>query len=211
MGSERGWNELEKKILISILEKEGFNGDYEELAQHKDLVNKSSEALRYFMDRCKDIREPVDWEIGLNSNIDDLRDMDCSQLSENIPLALELRALFKSNPDSSQADGIDYSAIYAHLAGLMRGEVPPLLNPSTRNKFSLIFQLFKKELLAESSGSLSVFVTEPKSVFEIKRKPNGRRDKEWSTPELQVKDVLISGTMEDIEKFYLSHRSLNPF
>ena len=62
-------------------------------------------------------------EDGEKSSISEERSVWCLLMWKN-SFGMELRALFKRIPDSFQIDS-NYTTIFAHLAGLMRGDVTP--------------------------------------------------------------------------------------
>ena len=173
---EREWSAENKRQLISILERDGYDGDPNKLK----LENRSNESVRYLIDDCAKKRKKKNWELLLDSEIDQLRGMEGAALTENLPLFLELLSLLGKHPDPSQVGGIDYSAIYAYLASLMLGEVPKQLNCITKMKFSQVFNQFKTRILAESEVPFTEFKTEPRTVFEKRKGLKERRDKEWS-------------------------------
>ena len=205
---ERDWSSEEKETLLSILDNEGFDGDFQKLAEK--IPNKSLESVRYLVDKFEEKRKKPDWKLMLDSKIEELRLMEGAHLAENLPLAFQLHSLYGVFPDPSLVGGVDYSAIYAHMALLMRGEVPKQLNSATSAKFSQLFLLFQERIQSEPEKPVPKF--ERNKELNIERKKNlfERRSNDVLPDEKRAEDALLSGDIARIEEFYMSQASLNP-
>jgi len=146
----------------------------------------------------------------LDSKIEELRGMEGPTFSENLALFFQLHSSL-THPVPSIVGGVNYSAIYAYIASLMRGEIPKQLNPVTRAKFSQLFHLFKQRIQSEPEVPFPEFKQKAGSALERKRMLKERRSNAWSADELEVQETLWSGDVRQIEEFYLSHASLDPF
>ena len=206
---EREWSTEEKEKILSILQNEGFDGDMNKLAEQ--LPNQSNDSVRYLINDYEKERQKHKWEVMLDSKIEQLRWMEGAAFTENLPLCFDLISLFGIHPDSSLVGGIDYSDIYAYIASLMRGEVPKQLNYVTRTKLTQLFNQFKKRILAGPKVPMPEFKIKAASAIERKKELKERRSKIWSDEELEAKEILVSGNFDQIEQFYLTHASMNPF
>lgn len=203
------WSNEEKEKLLFNLEIDGFDGDLKKLADK--TLNRSAEALRYLITQCQQDREKRNWEVMLDSKIEDLRKMERSHMYENVPLCLQLYSLYGTLPESSQVGGVDYSAVYAYIASLMRGEIPKKLNSVTMAKFSQVFHLLKQRILEEPEVPLPEFQRNEEFSIEKMTDIKERRSIGFSVEELRAKDALLSGDVASIEELYMSQASLNPF
>ncbi|EFX83031.1 hypothetical protein DAPPUDRAFT_100996 [Daphnia pulex] len=206
---ERELSTAEQENLLSIFEIDGFDGDFAKLAAK--LPNQSINSIRYLFTENEEDREKSNVEIILDTKIEELRDMKGVDYSANLPLYFQQQSLHEPRPAASLVQGVDYAAIYANIAALMRGEVPKKLNPVTMAKFSQLWHLHKQRILAEPEVPFPEF--KPKAGSALERKPEltERRSEKWSADELAAKEILLSGDVAKIEEFYLSHESLNPF
>jgi len=95
--AQRNWTDADKERLVSELENGGFDGDFLNLAKK---LHRSPESLRYLVERLLSARPVIEWEVELNSKIDQLYGVYQSILSENVPLVLTFASLFGHFPRS---------------------------------------------------------------------------------------------------------------
>ncbi len=81
---ERDWSTQDKEKLLSILETDGFDGDFANLAAK--LPNQTVDSIRYLITQCEEDREKPNWEVILDSKIEELRGMEGPTFSENLAL-----------------------------------------------------------------------------------------------------------------------------
>lgn len=130
---ERGWSTEEKDQLISILDNDGFDEDFANLAAK--FPSQSLDSLRrlltHYEEKKGGIKRGRDVEHHHRKNAG--MEVD---LSEDLPLYFQLQSSLGTHPKPSQVEGIDYPAIYAHVASCIREEIPKKLHPATRAELS---------------------------------------------------------------------------
>jgi hypothetical protein len=201
------WSQEEQERLLSILEI-GFDGDFKKLADQ--FPNQSINSVRYLFTQFEDDRVKSDKEMILDTKIEELREMKGVDYSDNMALSFQLQSLHVTRPAPSLVQGVDYAAIYANIAALMRGEVPKKLDPVTMAKFSQLWHLHKQRILAGPEVPFPEFKPKEGSALERKMELTERRSEQWSADELAAKETILSEDVSTIEEFYMSHASLNP-
>jgi hypothetical protein len=205
----RNWSDADKQNLISILENSGFNSDFSHLASQLD--NRSMESVRYLVDYLLSNRVKIEWELDLDSKIDQLLDIyPSSFLTENLHLILKLKSLYGRVPDPSQVGGIKYAECYLFLSSLMGGHVPQGISKMTKHKLFSVFFRFMKETIAGPKHTKCIFEKKNVSHFEINNVLCDRRKRMWTAEEARAREVIESGNMDQIRIFYCSHSVLNP-
>lgn len=149
-------------------------------------------------------------EETLNTIIEKMRGMEVD-LSEDLPLYFQLQSSLGTHPKPSQVEGIDYPAIYSHLASCMWGEIPKKLNPATRAKLSQLIPVLKQRIQSEPEVPMPEFKEKAGSALERKKELKELRSDQWTADESKAEETLLSGDLRKIEDFFLSHASLNPF
>jgi len=71
-----------------------------------------------------------------------------SDVGHVLPKVLEWIADHEKHPDIRQSGGVDYRAIYRHLAHLMTGDVPPDTNDATARRIIQLFMTLKEKVKA---------------------------------------------------------------
>jgi hypothetical protein len=146
----------------------------------------------------------------LDTKIEELREMKGVDYSDNMALHFQLQSLDETRPAPSLVQGVDYKAIYANIAALMRGQEPEELDPVTMTKFSQLWHLHKQRFLAGPEVPFPEFKPKEGSALERNMEFAERKSEQWSADELAAKEILLSEDVAAIEEFYLSHASLNP-
>ena len=144
----------------------------------------------------------------LNTKIEELRQMKGVDFSANVPLHFQLHSGTYSAP--SPVGRVDYAAIYANIAALMRGEIIDNLDPVTKMHFTGLWNLHKQRILAGPEVPYPEFKPKEGSALERKMELTERRSEQWSADELAAKETILSEDAATIEEFYMSHASLNP-
>lgn len=108
-GENREWTADNKKKLISILENDGLDGDFQNLSKKVD--KRSPDSFRFLVIKLENKREILNWVSSLNSKIEPLRAKEESLFAGNFPLVLELQSFFGQHPDPCKISNIDYSAV----------------------------------------------------------------------------------------------------
>jgi hypothetical protein len=201
------WTKEEQERLLSIFQI-GFDGDFKKLAAQ--FPNQTVDSVRYLFTQFEEDREKSDKEMILDTKIEELREMKGVDYSPNMALYFQLQSLHETRPAPSLVQGVDYAAIYANIAALIRGEVPKKLDPGTMAKFSQLWQLHKQRILAQPEVPYPEFKPKEGSALERKMELTERRSEKWSADELAAKETILSEDVPTIEEFYLSHASLNP-
>jgi hypothetical protein len=199
------WSIEEQERLLSIF-KIGFDGDFKKLADQ--FPNQTVDSVRYLFTQFEDDREKAAWEIVLNTKIEELRQMKGVDYSENVPLHFQLHS--GTCPAQSPVGRVDYGAIYANIAALMRGEIIDNLDPVTKMHFIGLWNVHKQRILAGPEVPFPEFKPKEGSALERKMELTERRSEIWATDELAAKETILSEDVPTIEEFYLSHASLNP-
>jgi hypothetical protein len=208
--AQRNWTDADKERLVSELENGGFDGDFLNLAKK---LYRSPESLRYLVERLLSARPVIEWEVELNSKIDQLYGVYQSILSENVPLVLTFASLFGHFPDPSEVGGIEYFKCYSYLASLMCEHVPQGVGMVTTKKLLGVFFRFREEVISGSKHYIISCVLEKKtgSKFEGKQYLSERRSQNWTGEETRARSIIESGELQAIKIFHDSHATLNPF
>ncbi|EFX83202.1 hypothetical protein DAPPUDRAFT_240309 [Daphnia pulex] len=201
------WTKEEQESLFSTF-KIGFDGDFKKLAEQ--FPNQTVDSVRYLFTQFQDDREKSDKEMILDTKIEEVREMKGVDYSPNMPLYFQLQSLHETRPAPSLVQGVDYAAIYANIAALMRGEVPKILDPGTMAKFSQLWHLHKQRILAQPEVPYPEFKPKEGSALERNMELAERRSEQWSADELAAKETILSEDVHTIEEFFLSHASVNP-
>jgi hypothetical protein len=205
----RNWADVDKQNLVSELENFGFDSDFSHLASR--LKNRSVDSLRYLIDNLMKSREIMEWELNLESKIDQLLHFyPASFLTRNFYLVLKLKSLYGQFPDPAQVGGIKYAECYLFLASLMAGHVPRRISISSKRKLFSVFFFFVRETIAAPKQEKCIFEKKDLSHFESRQDLFERRSKKWTIEETAASEIIESGNLEEIKKFYCSHTVLNP-
>ena len=137
-------------------------------------------SVRYLFTQFQDDRVKSDKEMILDTKIEELREMKGVDYSDNMALSFQLQSLHVTRPAPSLVQGVDYAAIYANIAALMRGEVPKILDPGTMAKFSQLWQLHKQCILALPEVPFPEFQPKAGSALESKMESTEQNSENWS-------------------------------
>jgi hypothetical protein len=201
------WSIEDQERLLSIF-KIGFDGDFTKLVAQ--FPNQTIDSVRYLFTQFEEDGEKPAWEIILNTKIEELREMKGVDYSANLPLYFQLQSLHETRSAPSPVQGVDYAAIYANIAALMRGEVIDNLSPVTKMHFTELWNLHKQRILVLPEVPFPEFKPKEGSALERKLELAERKSEKWAADELAAKEIILSEDVAAIEEFYLSHSSLNP-
>ena len=223
---DKVWTDPQKAELISLIENEGLT----DLSHLGKKLKRSNDSINYIMNHCDGIRKKENPELAMNNLIEDLRNRSGNLLYENLPLFFNAKSKLEQHLDPSEVNGINYSAIFSHLASLMQGEVPPKLNPISKLKLSRVFSKFQNEFNGHvhklqpkeepATNAVALKITamlkeklkkEP-TATELKRALlKERRTRKPSEKEWEDQGRIASGHKNLIIDYIKSKDSLNPF
>ena len=157
------WNGLEKANFLKGMAAHGSK-DPEKLAEYcqyrtpetiQSFINKQKEEMTKILreiptssggnyrkeDRPMDA--PIEKWIKIVQNANRSHRSDCGHV---LPKVLEWIANHEDHPDPEECGGIDYKAIYLHLAHLMTGDVPPDANHATSQRIIDLFVTLRQKV-----------------------------------------------------------------
>lgn len=157
--AQRNWTDADKERLVSELENGGFDGDFLNLAKK---LHRSSESLRYLVDRLLSARPVIEWEVELNAKIDQLYGVYQSILSENVPLVLTFASLLDTSQIPLKLE--ELTKCYSYLASLMCDHVPQGIGMVTKKKLLGVFFRFREEVISGSKHYIIPCVLEKNRI-----------------------------------------------
>jgi len=159
----------EKAKLLTGINMYGSR-DHEAIASHIPL--RSTETVAHFIRKEKKEMQEIVREIEVpgpsfeTEQLKEKREMDAPiekwifaaknvshgtkmcDVGHTLPKVLEWISEYEDHPDPADAGGVDYGAIYSHMAHLMTGDIPPDVNDATADKLMQLFIMLKDSVKA---------------------------------------------------------------